>query len=87
MALSGLSRLWLWGAIAPSRDTALITPVVQQVRAAARLGQPLLWAVDGFRAWTKAILSVFRDPGRTGKRGRPPLIVWAELQIVQVVNQ
>jgi hypothetical protein len=30
---------------------------------------------------------VFRDPVRTGKRGRPPLIVWAELHIVQVVKQ
>jgi transposase-like protein len=86
-AMSVFSRLWLWGAIAGQRDTALITQVVQQVRAAARLGQPILWAVDGFAAWTKAILLVFRDPQRSGKRGRPPLIVWADLHIVQVVKQ
>jgi transposase-like protein len=86
-AMSVFSRLWLWGAIAPTRDTALITQVVQQVRAAAQVGRPILWAIDGFAAWSKAILTVFRDPLRTGKRGRPRLIVWAELHIVQVVKQ
>lgn len=86
-AMSVFSRLFLWGAIAPHRDTALITQVVRHVRLAAPLGQPILWAVDGFTAWTKAILTVFRDPIRTGKRGRPPLVVWADLHIVQVVKQ
>ena len=86
-AMSVFSRLFLWGAVAPARNTALITQVVQHVRAAARRGQPILWAVDGFAAWTSAILAVFRDPVRTGKRGRPPLVVWADLHIVQVVKQ
>jgi transposase-like protein len=86
-AMTVFSRLFVWGAIAPKRDTALIIQVVQHVRAAARLGQPILWAVDGFAAWPKAILAVFRDPQPTGKRGRPPLVVWASLQIVQVVKQ
>jgi transposase-like protein len=87
LAMSVFSRLWLWGAVAPKRDTALITQVVAQVRAAAQRGQPILWAVDGFVAWTSAILAVFRDPQPTGKRGRPPLVVWADLHIVQVVKQ
>jgi transposase-like protein len=86
-ALTVFSRLFVWGAIAPVRDTALITQVVEHVRAAAQVGQPVLWAVDGFAAWPKAILSVFRDPQRTGKRGRPRLVVWADLHIVQVVKQ
>ena len=86
-AMSVFSRLFLWGAVAPARDTTLITQVVQQVRAAACVGPPILWAVDGFAAWTKAILTVFRDPLRIGKRGRPPLVVWADLHIVQVVKQ
>ena len=86
-AMSVFSRLFLWGAVAPARDTTLIMQVVQQVRAAAHMGSPMLWAVDGFAAWTKAILTVFRDPVRTGKRGRPPLVVWADLHIVQVVKQ
>ena len=84
-AMTVFSRLFVWGAIAPTRDTSLITQVVTHVRAAARLGQPLLWAVDGFAAWPKAVLRVFRDPQPTGRRGRPPLVIWADLHIVQVV--
>jgi transposase-like protein len=86
-AMSVFSRLFVWGAIAPSRDTALISEVVEHVRAAAVKGRPILWAVDGFAAWTKAILTVFRDPLHRNKRGRPPLLIWAELHIVQVVKQ
>ncbi len=86
-AMTVFSRLFLWGAVAPARDTTLITQVVQRVRAAARGGQPILWAVDGFAAWTTAILSVFRTPVHTGKRGRPRLAVWADLHIVQVIKR
>jgi len=60
---------------------------VERVRAAAQVGQPLLWAVDGFAAWVTAILTVFRDPLHTGKRGRPRLLVWAALHIVQVIKR
>jgi transposase-like protein len=86
MAMSVFSRLWLWGAVAPQRNTALITQVVQQVRAAARRELPILWATDGFTAWASAILTVFRDPQPTGKPGRPPLVVWADLHIIQVIK-
>ena len=86
-AMSVFSRLFLWGAVAPHRDTTLITQVVQQVRAAAQLRRPILWAVDGFAAWTTAIQQVFRDPLRTGKRGRPRLVGWADLHIVQVIKR
>ncbi len=86
-AMRVCSRLFLWGAVARQRDTTVILQVVQHVRAAAQLGQPILWAVDGFAAWARAILQVFRDPLRTGKRGRPPLVVWSDLHIVQVVKQ
>jgi hypothetical protein len=30
---------------------------------------------------------VFRDPLYIGRRGRPPLIVWDDLQIVQMLKQ
>jgi hypothetical protein len=86
-AMSVFSRLFLWGAVAPQRDTALVTQVITHVRAAAQVGRPILWAVDGFAAWTSSVLRVFRDPRYTGKRGRPPLVVWADLHIVQVVKQ
>jgi transposase-like protein len=86
-AMSVFARLFVWGAVAPHRDTALITQVVQQARAAAQVGRPILWAVDGFTAWVTAIRQVFRTPIRTGRRGRPRLVAWADLHIVQVVKQ
>lgn len=85
-AMSVFSRLFLWGAIAAKRDTGLITQVLQHVRAAAQSGQPILFAVDGLAAYPKAILKVFRDAVYTGRRGRPRLMPWADLHIVQVVK-
>jgi transposase-like protein len=87
LAMSVFSRLWLGGAVGWERDAALIEPVIEQVRAAAVIGQPILFAVDGFSAYVKCILKVFRDPLHTGKRGRPRLLVWEDLHIVQVVKQ
>jgi transposase-like protein len=86
-AMSVFSRLFLWGAVAPQRDGALVRQVITQVRAAAQVGRPILWAVDGFVAWTSGVLRVFRDPLHTGRPGRPRLVVWADLHIVQVVKQ
>jgi transposase-like protein len=86
-AMTVFSRLWLWGAIRWDRDAALVEPVIEQVRAAAQIGQPILFAVDGFKAYVTCILKVFRDPLYTGKPGRPRLIVWEDLHIVQVVKQ
>jgi hypothetical protein len=86
-AMTVFSRLWLWGTISWNRDAALIRPVIEQVRAAAQSGQPILFAVDGFKAYVTSILNVFRAPVYTGKRGRPRLVVWDDLHIVQVVMQ
>jgi transposase-like protein len=86
-AMTVFSRLWLWGAISWDRDAALVEPVIEQVRAAAQPEQPILFAVDGFTAYVTSILKVFRDPLYTGKPGRPRLLVWQDLHIVQVVKQ
>jgi len=86
-AMTVFSRLWLWGAIGWQRDEALITPLIEHTRAAARPGQAILFAVDGFSAYVTCILKVFREALHTGKPGRPRLVVWADLHIVQVVKQ
>lgn len=86
-AMTVFSRLWLWGTISWERDAVLIEPVIAHVRTAAQPGQSILFAVDGFKAYVTTILKVFRDPLHTGKPGRPPLIVWDDLHIVQVVKQ
>jgi transposase-like protein len=86
LALAVPSRLWLGGAISPHRDGALITRLVQLVRAAAaRLG--ILVCVDGLASYVTAFLRVFRNPIRTGRRGRPRLVVAAGLLLGQVVKR
>ena len=86
-ALTVFSRLWLWGAVGWNRDEALIRPVIEHSRAAGQPGQSILVAVDGFKAYVSCILKVFRDPLHTGKPGRPRLLVWQDLHIVQVIKQ
>ncbi len=87
-AMSVFSRLFLWGEIAPRRDRKLIERLVQRVRAAAgQTVQAVLWAVDGFSAYPKAILKYFYIKEYTGKPGRPRHVPWPDLHIVQVVKQ
>jgi transposase-like protein len=86
MALAVPSHLWLGGVLSRQRDTALITALVQQVRACARsLG--ILVCTDGLAAYVTACLRVFRQPVYTGRRGRPCLVVEPGLLIGQVVKR
>ena len=80
------SRLWIWGEVSPNRDTALITRLFGKVRQALSGMQPVLIATDGFAAYPNVILKTFRQKVLTGRRGRPRLIPWNNLQIVQVVK-
>ena len=54
-AISVFSRLLIWGAVSPERNSGLITQVVAKVKEAAMPMQPLLWATDGYSAWKGAI--------------------------------
>src|SRR5215207_1786035 len=86
LALAVPARLWLGGALSPQQDWALITRLVQQVRACAgRLD--LLVCVDGLASYVTAFQRAFRTPVRTGKRGRPPLVRAAGFLLGQVVKQ
>lgn len=80
------TRLWLGGAVSPQRNKHLIDKVMAQVRACA-LCRPLLIAVDGFSAYVNATRKAFRTPLRLGQQGRPRLIAWENIAIVQVVKQ
>ena len=79
------SRLWLGGVISPKRDLTLIMAVVRMVRAAAR-SLALLVCVDGLASYVTAFARVFRDPERTGRRGRPRLLPTAGLRLGQVIK-
>ena len=86
-AVSAASRLLIWRTVASGRTKAMIRDVVQHVHRAARLQSPILWAPDGFATWKGQILRIFRSTVHNGRRGRPQLVEWAELHIVQVVKR
>jgi hypothetical protein len=86
MALAVPSRLWSGGGIRPHRDRALITELVQTVRACAR-SLALVVCVDGLASYVTAFLRVFRDPVRTGRRGWPRLVTDPSLLIGQVIKR
>ncbi len=85
MAVMVPARLWLGGVISPQRDKALIRQVVATIRACA-LPRPLLLAVDGLSSYVGAIRQAFRSPERTGQRGAPRKVPWANLVLGQVVK-
>ena len=86
MALMVSTRLWLGGVVSAQRDTGLIRPLADRVRACARLGA-LLVAVDGLAASVNAFRCTVRSKApRTGP-GRPHLAPWAQVVIGQVVKQ
>ena len=86
LALAAPTRLWLGGVISPQRDRALITALVQQVRACARR-LDLVVCVDALSSYVTACRRVFRQPLYTGRRGRPRLVLAAGFQLGQVVKQ
>ena len=86
MAMMVSTRLWLGGAVSAKRNLALITQLVAQIRLIA-LCRKLLLAVDGLSSYVKAFQKTFRTPLRTGKLGRPKMIAWQEIIIVQVVKK
>lgn len=85
LAMMVRARLWLGGAVSPRRDSALIEDLIGQVRAMA-LCRPLLLAVDGLASYVTAFRHAFRSPLPTGRAGRPRLIPWPDMAIVQVVK-
>lgn len=85
LALAAPTRLWLGGVISGRRDLTLITRLVQRVRACA-VTPALLVCVDGLASYVTAFLKVFREPIRTGRRGRPRLVLPDGFQFAQVVK-
>jgi transposase-like protein len=86
MALMVSTRLWLGGAVSAKRNETLIAALVAQIRSVA-LCRQLLLAVDGLKSYVKVFQKAFRSPLRSGKLGRPKLVAWREVVIVQVVKK
>ena len=85
MAVMVRTRLWLGGVVSPKRDLALIVALVVRIRAIA-LCRPLLLAVDGLSSYVHAFQTAFRSPLPSRQRGRPRLVAWPDIAIVQVVK-
>ena len=85
MALAVPSRLWLGGDLSPARDGALVTATLRRVAACAS-SVALLLCVDGFAAYVGAVRTVFRVAVRTGRPGRPRLVLPETVLLAQVVK-
>ena len=85
-ALAVPSRLWLGGVISPQRDVVLMTSLMQMVRRCART-LAMVVCVDGLASYVTACLRVFRQPVRTGRRGRPRLVLEPGLLLGQVIKR
>lgn len=85
MAMAVPSRLRLGGVVSQRRDHTLILAVVGMVRRAAKC-LDFLVCVDGLASCVTAFARVFRDPVRTGRRGRPRLQAISGLLLGQVIK-
>jgi hypothetical protein len=73
---------WSFG---PSEDEAAPAAVAgTRERTAGRAGVP--WVSDGRRVYRRTVARVYRDPVRTGRRGRPPLRRVPGAGLVQAVK-
>jgi hypothetical protein len=75
----------LGGAVSPKRGKLLLAALVEQVVRLA-LCRPIVWAVDGLKAYLGVIQRAFRAPLRLGTQGRPHLIEWPDVSIVRVIK-
>jgi transposase-like protein len=85
-AISVSNRLWLGGVVQARRDRALIRLLLERVRACGAF-DALLLCTDGLSSYPKQALSVLRKPLRTGKRGRPRLLLPEGLMVAQVIKR
>jgi len=86
-AMTVFSRLFLWGEVSKTRDKVLILSVLNKVKAAAASStDAVLFAVDGFAAYPKAIMKTFFTNVFSGRPGRPRHALWPNLHIVQVIK-
>jgi transposase-like protein len=88
LAIMVPTRLWLGGVVSPHRDLDLIQALTDKIKGMA-LCRPLLLAVDGLSSYVSAFRNSFRTalPNWGGEKGRPKLVSWPNIAIVQVVKQ
>jgi transposase-like protein len=85
-ALAVESRLWLGGVVSIRRDRDLIRALLSRVRACG-LVRGVLLCTDGLAGYPKAAIHLFREPLRTGRVGRPRLILPEGVMIAQAIKR
>jgi transposase-like protein len=85
-ALAVASRLWLGGAVAVQRDRGLVRALLARVRACGASATLLLCA-DGLASYMSEARRAFRQPVRTGRAGRPRLVLPAGVLLAQVIKR
>jgi hypothetical protein len=82
-ALEVKSRLWLGGVVRVHRDRQLIRALLWQIRACGSVAQILL-CTDGLACYAKQALLLFREAWRTGRVGRPRLMLPEGVMVARV---
>ncbi len=85
-ALAVGSRLWLGGTVSAHRDKVLIRQLLERVRACGP-ARAVLLCVDGLSSYVTQARAVFREAQRTGRGGRPRLVLPSGVCIAQVVKR
>lgn len=87
-ALEVSSRLWLGGEVSERRDRHLIRSLLSRVRACgAGSVAGVLLCTDGLTSYPKEALRLFREAMRTGKVGRPRLVLPEGVMVAQVIKR
>lgn len=87
-AIDVFSRFLIWGEVSMKRNSSLIERVIEKVKLSLSSSQSdILWVTDGFKAWGSTIAKLFRQPIRTGKVGRPQLVLPQTVHVAQVIKR
>ena len=86
MALTVRSRLWLGGVVSATRNRTLIGTLLTRVTQCGTVATVLL-CTDGLVSYPHQAVRRFRQAVRTGKRGRPCLVLPDGVQIAQVIKR
>jgi IS1 family transposase len=73
---------WAFGA----KEEEVAPEVVRLTRRRTHAQAGVAWVSDGRKVYAKAVHRVYRDPQRTSKRGRPPLVLRKDVGLTQAVK-
>ena len=85
-AMEVRSRLWLGGDISRYRDGRLIRSLLERIRQCGPV-EHILMVTDGLASYKSQAQKVFRRPLRTGKVGRPRVVLAEGVMVARVIKR